>query len=70
MRHRLKRHEGGPYTPKPGDTANTLIHQGVDIFALDIDVHNGPLCVDCGRVTCHHCTPQWWLTEECPARRR
>jgi hypothetical protein len=27
----------------------------VDIFAFDVDGHNGPLCVKCGYAFCHHC---------------
>lgn len=28
----------------------------VDRFALDIDNHNGPMCVLCGEMWCFHCT--------------
>lgn len=27
----------------------------VDIFGLEADPHNGPLCVQCGYAFCHHC---------------
>lgn len=27
----------------------------VDIFGLDVDYHNGPICVACGEAFCHHC---------------
>lgn len=27
----------------------------VDIFALDYDIHNGPMCINCGYSFCHHC---------------
>lgn len=40
----------------------------VDAFAgLDIDMHNGPLCLACGKSgVCWHCEPDF-ATEACPA---
>jgi hypothetical protein len=29
----------------------------IDIWALDIDYHNGPVCIVCEEYYCHHCRP-------------
>lgn len=36
----------------------------VDMFALDVDIHNGPRCTRCGEGFCHHCWDPFG--EECP----
>ena len=38
----------------------------IDLFAgVSEGFHNGPRCLDCGRVGCHHCDPEMYQ-EECP----
>lgn len=37
--HKLRRDEDG----------------GIDIFGLDYENHNGPICVRCLKAWCHHC---------------
>lgn len=29
----------------------------IDIFGMESEFHNGPLCIRCGYSYCHHCTP-------------
>lgn len=39
----------------------------IDIFAYEAgEYHNGPLCIRCGKGSCHHCHPEIY-TEECTA---
>lgn len=40
----------------------------IDIWALDVDYHNGPECTRCWRVFCEHCNPMCYQ-EECPGDR-
>ena len=28
---------------------------GIDMFRLDVEFHNGPECMKCGRSWCEHC---------------
>ena len=35
----------------------------LDIFGLDIEGHNGPVCIRCGYSFCHHCSEE--PTEDC-----
>jgi hypothetical protein len=37
----------------------------IDIWALDIDYHNGPYCTSCDEVFCEHCIPEIYR-EPCP----
>lgn len=37
----------------------------IDMFYLDEGYHNGPGCMRCHEVVCHHCTRDW-RNLECP----
>lgn len=39
----------------------------IDIWRVDEGYHNGPECIRCGEIACHHCAP-WVYTEECPSQ--
>jgi hypothetical protein len=50
------REDGHLYVDNPRGHVWKLDEDGeIDYFGYDGDVHNGPLCVNCGYGFCHHC---------------
>ena len=37
----------------------------IDMFAMSMDIHNGPACERCGYTFCEHCDPNEWNAEPC-----
>ena len=37
----------------------------VDNFAFENGIHNGPVCVNCGRSFCEHCEPECYDANDC-----
>lgn len=46
------------------------IHDGeVDMFVIDIGIHNGPGCEACGFTVCEHCERSWENLDDCPGEK-
>jgi len=37
----------------------------IDVFAFDVDYHNGPMCKRCDYSFCKHCEPNGWNKKPC-----